>query len=81
MVVIFDCSMYFQSLYEYFDDSLAHCLPLVQTHMFKPVKEEHVVNLGDENTSKSGEKLLDNLKEQIKMEVCSHLHCLLLVLF
>ncbi|BFZ07215.1 hypothetical protein BsWGS_10253 [Bradybaena similaris] len=59
----------YMSLYEYFGDSLAHCLPLVETHhVFKPAKKEHLVNLGDENTSKSGEELLDNLMEQIKME-------------
>ncbi|BFZ07216.1 hypothetical protein BsWGS_10255 [Bradybaena similaris] len=57
-----------QTLYEYFDDSVAHCLPLVQTHVFKPVKKEHLVNLGDENTSKSGKELQDNFMKQIKME-------------
>ncbi|CAG5130698.1 unnamed protein product, partial [Candidula unifasciata] len=59
----------YMSLNEYFGDSLAHCLPLVETHhVFKPIKNDDLVKLGDENTSKSGEELLDNLMEQIKME-------------
>ena len=59
-----------QELYEYFGDSIAHCLPLVETHeVFRPVKKEEMVSLGDENTGKSGAELLDNLMEQIALEV------------
>lgn len=59
-----------QSLYEYFGDSLAHCLPLAETnYVFKATKKEALVSLGDENTGKSGEELLDDLMEQIKLQV------------
>ncbi|CAL1527524.1 unnamed protein product [Lymnaea stagnalis] len=56
-------------LYEYFGDSLAHCLPIVETHhVYKPQKKELLVSLGDHNSGKSGEQLLDNLMEQIKLQ-------------
>ncbi|XP_059154981.1 uncharacterized protein LOC131940397 isoform X2 [Physella acuta] len=59
----------YANLYEYFGDSLAHCLPLVETHnVFKPLKQEKRVSLGDQYSGKSGEELLDNLMEQIKLQ-------------
>ncbi|XP_005101899.1 TAF6-like RNA polymerase II p300/CBP-associated factor-associated factor 65 kDa subunit 6L [Aplysia californica] len=59
----------YKELYEYFGDSLAHCLPVVETHeVFRPMPREERVELGDANTGKSGEELLDNLMEQIYLE-------------
>ncbi|RUS84278.1 hypothetical protein EGW08_007971, partial [Elysia chlorotica] len=59
----------YQSLYEYFGDSLAHCLPVVDTHgVFKPCPKDDLVSLGDHNSGKSGEVLLENLMEQIKQQ-------------
>ncbi|KAH9505189.1 TAF6-like RNA polymerase II p300/CBP-associated factor-associated factor 65 kDa subunit 6L [Bulinus truncatus] len=59
----------YAELYDYFGDSLANCLPIVETHhVFKPQKKEQLVNLGDHNSGKSGEELLENLMEQIKLQ-------------
>ncbi|GFO48170.1 taf6-like RNA polymerase ii p300/cbp-associated factor-associated factor 65 kda subunit 6l [Plakobranchus ocellatus] len=59
----------YTSLYEYFGDGLAHCLPIVDTYnTFKPNPKDDLVSLGDQNSGKSGEELLDNLMEQIKLQ-------------
>ncbi|KAK0042289.1 TAF6-like RNA polymerase II p300/CBP-associated factor-associated factor 65 kDa subunit 6L [Biomphalaria pfeifferi] len=59
----------YTELYEYFGDSLSNCLPLVETHhVFKAQKKDQVVNLGDSNSGKGGEELLENLMEQIKLQ-------------
>ena len=64
------CAFY-NEMYEYFGDSLAMQLPdmpELKCIVFKPTPKEISVSLTDPETSKSGEELLDEFMEQVKIE-------------
>lgn len=59
----------YKELYDYFGDSLCIKLPPVKTdHVFKPIKKETVVTLTDVNSGKTGEELLDEFMEQVRIQ-------------
>ena len=64
-------SAFYNEMYEYFGDSLSMQLPEMpelKCIVFKPVLKEVTVSLADPETNKSGEELLDEFMEQVKIE-------------
>ena len=64
------CAFY-NEMIEYFGDSLAMQLPEIpelKCIVFKPTPKEIPVSLGDKDANKSGEELLDEFMEQVKIE-------------
>ena len=64
------CAFY-NEMIEYFGDSLAMQLPdmpELKCIVFKPTPKEITVSLGDTDANKSGEELLDEFMEQVKIE-------------
>ncbi|XP_071079391.1 TAF6-like RNA polymerase II p300/CBP-associated factor-associated factor 65 kDa subunit 6L [Haliotis cracherodii] len=62
------CEIY-KELYEYFGDSLSRRMPEPkQRHMFKPEKKEEMVKLFEGEGAKSGEQLLEDFMEQVRIQ-------------
>ena len=62
---------FYNEMYEYFGDSLSMQLPEMpelKCIVFKPTLKEVTISLADPETSKSGEELLDEFMEQVKIE-------------
>ncbi|XP_041353435.1 eukaryotic translation initiation factor 5B-like [Gigantopelta aegis] len=62
-------SDFYKELHEYFGDSLSVKLPIMDvSKVFKPVKTKEKINLSDPEGSKTGEQLLEDFMEQVRIQ-------------